>query len=171
MEGDIAMSKLLGGLIVGITMLALSGALVAAEQAKVRPDDPAAHAAGAGTTGAGTSAGVGVEAGTSAGAGADANRSGANAGANADADVGRSPEYNADLKKCDAMTGAAKTRCVLAAEKKHSASENRRDTTGRADENAPGNRAHSADLQKCDAMSGTEKTRCVSAAKRKHGQM
>jgi hypothetical protein len=165
------MNKLLGGLMVGITTLALSSALVAAEQSKARPNDPAAHAAGGGTAGAGTSAGAGVEAGTSAGA--DANQSGANAGANAgaDADVGRSPEYNADLQKCDAMTGTAKTRCVLAAEKKHSASENRRDTTGRADENAAGNQAHSADLQKCDAMSGTEKTRCVSAAKRKHGQM
>lgn len=86
------------------------------------------------------------------------------------ADVGRSPQHNAELRRCDAMTGAAKTRCVMEAEKKHSA-ENRRDTGGTAEENAAGNRSYAANLQKCDAMSGAEKTRCVSAAKRKHAHM
>lgn len=146
------MSRLWGGIGVGITMLALCGAGGAAEQSKVRPNDPAARADGAGTPAAGS----------------DASRGDANEGA--DADVGRSPEHNAALRKCDAMTGTAKTRCVMEAEKKHSA-ENRRDTTDTAEENAAGNQAYSADLQKCDAMSGAEKTRCVSAAKRKHGHM
>ena len=133
------MSKWSSGLLAGAATFALCGGVVAVEQTRVRPNDPAAHVAGAGT-----------------GAAADkTDRSGANAGA--DADVGRTPEYNAALQKCNAMTGVAKTRCILAAEQKHSAAD-------RADE-------HAAGPQRCDAMSGAERTRCESAVKRKHSHM
>ncbi len=135
-----------GGLLVGIATFALFGGVMAAEQTKVRPNDPAAHVAGAGT----------------AGAADEADRSGADAGT--DADVGRTPEYNAALQKCNAMSGVAKTRCILAAEQKHSAAD-------RADEHAAGNQAYPAGPQKCDAMSGTERARCESVAKRKRSQM
>jgi len=149
------MSKLLGGLLVGLTALALSGSVLAAEQTKVRPNDPAAQAGTGGTAGAGT----------------QSNSAGARANAGANADVGRSPEYNAELQRCDSMTGTEKTRCITAAEKKHAAAESRRNTAGTTQPNATQSEAYSADLQKCDAMTGAEKTRCVSAAKRKHGQM
>jgi hypothetical protein len=140
------MSKWSSGLLAGAATVALCGGVVAAQQTRVRPNDPAAHVAGAGTA-----------------AVADkANRSGATAGA--DADVGRTPEYNAALQKCNAMTGVAKTRCILVAEQKHSASD-------RTDEHAAGNQAYSAGPQRCDAMSGAERIRCESAVKRKYSHM
>ncbi len=140
------MGKWSGGLLVGVAAFALCGGMVAAEQTTARPNDPAAHVAGAGT----------------AGAADKADRSGADAGT--DADVGRTAEYNAALQKCNAMSGVAKTRCMLAAEQEHSAA-------ARADDHAAGSEADFAGPQKCDAMSGTERTRCESAAKRKRGQM
>lgn len=50
------MSRALGGVWVGVAMFALCGAVGAAGQSKVRPNDPAAHAAGAGTSAAGSDA-------------------------------------------------------------------------------------------------------------------
>jgi hypothetical protein len=118
------MSKLVGSLLAGISVLAFSGTVMGAKTSKAPFND---QIAAGGAAGAGTAAGNGN---TSGGVDPESprkrNARDTPSGKKASRETTRrtddtlpTKDYSADLRKCDALPGSDKTQCITAAKKKH----------------------------------------------------